>query len=57
MKIQILQGVTMGTKTENVDINTSMYEELIEKLATVEDSEEQARLVTEYYTKIFTVRS
>ena len=40
----------MGTKTENVDINTSMYEELIEKLATVEDSEEQARLVKEYYT-------
>jgi hypothetical protein len=47
----------MGTKTENVDINTSMYEELIEKLATIEDSEEQAKLVTEYYTKIFTIRS
>jgi len=47
----------MGTKTENVDINTSMYEELIEKLATIEDSEEQAKLVTEYYSKIFTIRS
>ena len=47
----------MGTKTENVDINTSMYEELIEKLATIEDSEEQAKLVTEYYTKNFTIRS
>ena len=47
----------MGTKTENVDINTSMYEELIEKLATIEDTEEQAKLVTEYYTKIFTIRS
>lgn len=47
----------MGTKTENVDINTSMYEELVEKLATVEDSEEQAKLVTEYYSKIFTIRS
>ena len=47
----------MGTKTENVDINTSMYQELIEKLATVVDSEEQAKLVTEYYTKIFTIRS
>tara|TARA_R110002020_G_scaffold224646_1_gene434461 strand:- start:733 stop:876 length:144 start_codon:yes stop_codon:yes gene_type:complete len=47
----------MGTKTENVDINTGMYEELIEKLATVEDSEEQAKLVTEYYNKIFTIRS
>ena len=47
----------MGTKTENVDINISMYEELIEKLATIEDSEEQAKLVTEYYTKIFTIRS
>ena len=34
-----------------------MYEELIEKLATIEDSEEQAKLVTEYYTKIFTIRS
>jgi hypothetical protein len=47
----------MGTKTENVDINTSMYEELIEKLATIEDAEEQAKLVKEYYTKIFTIRS
>ena len=47
----------MGTKTENVDVNTSMYEELIEKLATIEDTEEQAKLVTEYYTKIFTIRS
>ena len=47
----------MGTKTENVDINKDMYEELIEKLATIEDSEEQAKLVTEYYNKIFTIRS
>ena len=47
----------MGTKTENVHIDKTMYEELIEKLATVEDSKEQAKLVTEYYTKIFTVRS
>ena len=47
----------MATKTENVDIDKNMYEELIEKLATVEDSKEQAKLVTEYYTKIFTVRS
>ena len=46
----------MATKTENVDINKTMYEELIEKLANVEDSKEQAKLVTEYYTKIFTVR-
>ena len=46
----------MGTKTENVDINTSMYEELVEKLSTVEDSEEQAKLITEYYNKIFIVR-
>ena len=47
----------MGTKTENVDIDKTMYEELIEKLATIEDAEEQARLVKEYYTKIFTIRS
>ena len=47
----------MGTKTENVDINKSMYEELVEKLANVKDSEEQAKLVTEYYNKIFTIRS
>jgi len=47
----------MGTKTENVDIDRTMYEELIEKLASAEDSEEQAKLVTEYYTKIFTIRS
>ena len=47
----------MATKTENVDIDKTMYEELVEKLATVNDSKEQARLVTEYYTKIFTVRS
>ena len=47
----------MGTKTENVDINKSMYEELVEKLANVKDSKEQAKLVTEYYNKIFTVRS
>jgi len=47
----------MGTRTENVDIDKSMYEELIERLANVTDPEEQTRLVKEYYTKIFTVRS
>lgn len=47
----------MATKTENVDIDKTMYKELIERLATVEDSEEQARLVKEYYTRIFTVRN
>ena len=47
----------MGTRTENVDIDRDMFNELNEKLATVEDSEEQARLVKEYYTKIFTIRS
>ena len=46
----------MSTKTENVDINKEMYEELIGKLATITTAEEQASLVKEYYTKIYTIR-
>ena len=46
----------MGTRTENVDIDKEMYDELIEKLASTTTEEEQSKLMTEYYSKIFITR-
>jgi|TARA_R100001224_G_C4002345_1_gene143160 hypothetical protein len=45
----------MGTKTENVEVNKELYQELVEKIALVEDAEQQAQLVKEYYNKIYTI--
>tara|TARA_R100001443_G_scaffold36260_1_gene50110 strand:- start:504 stop:647 length:144 start_codon:yes stop_codon:yes gene_type:complete len=45
----------MGTKTENVEVNKELYLELVEKLSTIEDAEQQAQLVKEYYNNIYTV--
>ena len=46
----------MGTKTENVEVNKELYLELVEKLSTIEDAEQQAQLVKEYYNRIYTIR-
>ena len=46
----------MGTKTENIEVNKELHQELIEKLSNVEGAEKQEELVKEYYNKIYTIR-